>query len=282
MTDETVQGAGAKAVIYRDAPGWDGRRTAAVGKFRCDDAAAGADLLMGVVETLRREGFDAVIGPMDGDTWHSYRLVTETDGSAPFLMEPTSGKADLAAFQAAGFEVIEHYFSAHAPLKTALGHPPDPDPAIEIVPWDGNDPEAHFSAVYDLSVEAFAGNAFYTPISREAFLAMYMPFVPLLKRELILLARGRENGALLGFLFGISNYAQGGAPDTVILKTYASRRAGVGHRLAHAFHAAALDMGFETVIHALIHDANLSAERSAQHGATVFRRYGLMGRVLSG
>lgn len=282
MTDESMERPGAKAVIYRNAPSWEGRQTAAIGKFRCEDAASGATLLNDAASRLAAEGFGALIGPMDGDTWHSYRLVTETDGSKPFLMEPTSGAHDPAAFQSAGFNEIASYFSAHAPIDMALGNPPAPDKSITIQTWDGSDPEAHFSDVYDLSVQAFAQNLFYTPIARDAFLAMYMPFVPMLKKELILMASDTATGALQGFLFGIPNYQEGMDTKTVVLKTYASLRPGVGHRLSHAFHTAAQAMGFETVIHALIHDDNRSADRSRKHGATIFRRYGLMGRVLDG
>jgi hypothetical protein len=150
-----------------------------------------------------------------------------------------------------------------------------------ITTWDGSDPEALFGQVHDLSTQAFSGNAFYKPISRADFLAMYLPMVPLLKPELIFFAR-RPDGSLAGFLFGIPNYAEGPKPDTVILKTYASIARGAGRHLAYAFHKAAADAGYSTAIHALIHDDNQSADRSAAEGAEVFRRYTLFGRVLDG
>ena len=75
----------------------------------------------------------------------------------------------------------------------------------------------------------------------------------------------------------IPNYAEGPAAKSAILKTYASLERGAGQHLAHAFHTAALAMGFTTAIHALIHDDNESARRSAAEGATIFRRYELLG-----
>lgn len=282
MTKDVIKTDGASAAIYRDAPDWDGMKTASVGEFRCADADTGAALLKRIAETVASEGFGALIGPMNGNTWNSYRLVSETDGRAPFLMEPTSKPHDRAAFQQAGFETIGRYFSASAPIAETLSTLPAPDAAIEVTQWDGTAPEEHFSSVYDLSIKAFSGNAFYTPISRETFLEMYMPFVPLLKKELILLARDCASGDLVGFLFGIPNYGEGQAPESVILKTYASLRPGTGRALSKAFHEAAHDLGFKTAIHALIHDDNDSAERSRMHGATVFRRYELMGLRING
>lgn len=276
---ETRKIDGAQAVIYRDAPAWEGQRTAAVGKFRCDTPEAGETLLRQIADEIRGEGYARLLGPMDGNTWHAYRLVSESDGSPGFLMEPTSGPHDRDAFTGAGFKVAGRYFSARVPVEAALADAPAPDPAISVESWDGGDPEAYFSEVYALSLNAFRENAFYTPIDRETFLGMYMPFVPMLRRELIFMARD-PTGSLVGFLFGIPNYAEGPQSRTAILKTYASTRSGAGRLLAHAIHRSAQDLGFDTVIHALIREDNASATRSRMLGAEVFRRYELLGARL--
>jgi len=126
---------------------------------------------------------------------------------------------------------------------------------------------------------AFSDNVLYKPSALGPFLAMYRPFLPLLKPDLVLFARD-EAGALAGFLFAIPNYAEGPSPKSVILKTYASLRRGAGGLLARTFHARAQEMGYGTAIHALIHDDNTSADRSRRHGGEIFRRYALMGRRL--
>ena len=281
MTKETYQIEGARAAVYAETARWEGTPTAAIGDFRCDDAEAGATVLRQICDDLAGRGVTRVLGPMNGDTWHSYRLVVESDGTPPFLMEPQSRPADLAAFEAVGFTRIARYFSARAALRDAIGPAPAPLEGIKIGNWDGTAPEAHFAEVHALSTRAFAGNLFYRPIDLDAFLGLYMPFVPLLKPDLIFTARDRV-GALVGYLFGIPNYGSGPDPDTVILKTYASLHPGLGHHLAHAFHTRAQELGFDKVIHALIHDDNRSADRSRRHGGEIFRRYALMGRRLDG
>lgn len=280
MTPEPMIAPGAKLKIYRDAPVWQGLRTAAIGGFSCDSADTGAALLADACTRLHDDGFAAVLGPLDGNTWAKYRLVIESDSSAPFLMEPTSGPHDLAAFTAAGFTEAARYFSAKVALEDVPPGSPVPQ-GITISQWDGTEPEARFTEVHTLSSIAFAGNAFYTPAALAPFLQQYMPFVPVLRPELLLFARD-ESGALMGFLFGIPNYGAGNPPDAVILKTYASLRPGVGGALAGRFHDAARALGFSTAIHALIHDDNTSASRSRSYRAAVFRRYALMGRYLGG
>lgn len=276
---ETISDGTSSLAVYRNAPAWDGKRTASLGKLKLKSADGGKELVSKAKAMLTADGFEALIGPMDGDTWHAYRAVTESDGSPTFLMEPVSGEHDVSVLEATRFEPIGGYVSMRAATVDAIGDRPEAPDGVEIVNWDGDRPEDFFGEVYDFSVEGFARNAFYKPITREAFLGLYMPYVPFLKRELIFFARTAD-GQLAGFLFGIPDYSQGPNPDAAILKTYASGLRGVGHLLADAFHRNALDMGFETTIHALMSDANISRERSTQHGAEIFRRYTLFGQTL--
>ena len=281
MTSRVFQNDGAKITVYLDGPAWDGAPTAALGGFACKTPEAGRAVLDQAIAHVWDAGQRRIIGPMDGDTWHSYRFVTQTDGSPAFLLEPKDDPAARALFTDAGFTQISSYFSARVPLATAAATPPAPTDDFTIQAWDGTAPEALFAQVYALSSAAFARNAFYKPISQDAFLAMYMPMVPMLKPELIFFAR-RPDGTLAGFLFGTPNYAEGFAPRSAILKTYASLQKGAGQHLAHAFHTAAAALGYDTAIHALIHDDNLSALRSATEGAQIFRRYGLFGLIRDG
>lgn len=276
---QSLENADASLLIYRDAPSWDERKTAAVGSFKFTAAEGGAALLKQANEQLKQEGFDAVIGPMDGDTWHSYRAVTQSDGSPAFLMEPQSGTHDVAALEAAGFQPISGYVSSRTQTEHGISKRRGGRKGLEIQTWDGEAPEAFFGDVYDFSLAGFARNRFYKPISKETFLGMYMPYVPFLKRELILFAR-RDSGALAGFLFGIPDFSQGPQTKTAILKTYASSVFGAGHLLADVFHRNALELGLTTTIHALMHEDNIARQRSEKLGGSIFRRYHLFGHVL--
>lgn len=276
MTTETLKADGASLTIHLNGPDWDGAPAATIGNVSFKVPQAGEALLHQALARVRDAGFDRVLGPMAGDTWHSYRFVSESDGTPAFLMEPANRPHEPEIFATAGFEPVAHYFSARMPLA---GFDPAPLPApddFSIETWDGTDPDALFREVFALSTKAFSSNAFYTPIAESAFLEMYKPVIPMLKRELIFFAR-RRDGTLAGFLFAIPNYAEGLDTKTVILKTYASFVPGAGRHMVHACHAAARAMGYETIIHALIHDDNRSADRSRKEGAQVFRRYELLG-----
>lgn len=281
MSNETLKIDGAKITIYYEAPAWEGKPAAAFGGFSCKTAESGTEIISQAIDLVRTKNITQIVGPMSGDTWHSYRFVSETDGSASFLLEPTNKTHEMEVFTAAGFKKISGYFSARVALEEATRNSPAATTEFEIETWDGENPEGLFRQVFNLSVQAFAKNAFYKPISEADFLAMYMPIVPMIKKELIFFAR-RPDNSLAGFLFGIPNYAEGPNATSVILKTYASLSRGAGQHLAYAFHSAGLTSGYKTAIHALIHDDNLSAMRSAAEGAEIFRRYDLLGLRLNG
>lgn len=272
---------GASCRVYRDAPAWGGRRTAAIGDFRCNDVASGAGLLDRAATQLRSEGYEALIGPMNGDTWHRYRVVTETDGSPPFLMEPVSGPHDKAAFEASGFLPISGYVSTRASLRDAIGtDAPAQLDGVSISAWDGRDAQSLIGRLFDMSAGAFSRNAFFKPIAKAEFLEIYRPLVPAIEPRLVLFAHDHA-GTLVGFLFGVLDPVPTGREPCAILKTYASGRRGVGRVLADTFHRAARDLGCTDVIHALMHEDNVSLERSGRHSGRVFRRYALMGKVLA-
>ncbi|MEL6643397.1 MAG: hypothetical protein AAFQ79_05635 [Pseudomonadota bacterium] len=281
MTIHRLKCDGAKLTVYLDGPEWDGAATAAIGEFSCKEAEAGSALLAQALNLVRDAGRTRVIGPMAGDTWHSYRFVSDSDGSPPFLLEPTNKPHEPGVFHAAGFHPISRYFSA----RVSLDGPVTPDAPtssnLTVTPWDGTDPDTLFRQVYALSVDAFSNNAFYKPITEDAFLEMYRPVVPMMRPELVFFAR-RPDGSLAGFLFAIPNYAEGPKTQTVILKTYASLERGAGRLLVAACNDTARALGFRQMIHALIHDDNQSAQRSAAEGAEIFRRYELLGLGLDG
>jgi hypothetical protein len=278
---EPIEMTGARAMLYRQGPAHDGRKTAAIGKFACDSAADGHNLLAQTLTRLGREGFGAVIGPMDGDTWHSYRLVAESDGTPPFLLEPMSQPQDLAAFTAAGFAPISDYVSARAAISPTLQcQAPFALPGLTVTTWDGKNAEGLIGPLHELSGVAFASNAFYKPLDLAGFRALYEPVIPRIDPRHVMFAHD-EQGKLQGFIFSIPNWLEGPKPTTLIIKTYASRVRGGGRMLLDLAHHKAAELGFSQAIHALMHNDNISRNASAKHGGKIFRRYQLMGRLLN-
>jgi hypothetical protein len=278
MNEDRIEIAGASLKVWRDAPSWGGRKTAALGDFSCRDAGAGARLLAEAAARLKVEGFEALVGPMNGDTWATHRLAVESDGRPPFLMEPVNPTHYPLAFEQVGWSVIGRYASAEGPLPETAAPVVSP-PGAELSSFSLDRAEAELADLHRVSLAAFTRGFLYRPLSLEAFAAQYRPVLGRLDPDLVVMARD-ETGDLQGFLFAIPDLADPSPDRAVILKTYASLKPGLGSSLARCFYALAAARGYRRVIHALMHDDNLSARHSARLGATVFRRYALWGRPL--
>jgi hypothetical protein len=279
MTEpEPVEASGASLSIWREAPAFEGRRTAALGAFDCVTAEAGARLLVETAERLADDGFEAVIGPMDGDTWSRHRLVVESDGRAPFLMEPRNPRRFPMAFARAGFEVIGRYVSAEGPLPPVPNSSPEAR-GLRLRALDPSRAETELARIYAVSLEAFAGNLLYRPQAFDRFLEAYRPTLGLVDPDLVILAED-ETGAVRGFLFGAPDWADPSPDRAVICKTYASLDKGLGSLMGQRFYALAAEKGYRRCIHALMREDNLSARHSRNLGAKPFRRYALWGTVL--
>ena len=258
-----------------EAPAWDGRRTAAIASPKFADALAGAALLQAAEEEARRAGYQAVVGPMAGDSWGSYRLLLWSDGSTPFLGEPTTGPFDLEAYLRAGFTIAETHSSAVA-APGPRGFAGSGASDVSVTAWDGRDPAAVLGEAHDVVMAAFANTAFFRPIPRERFIAAYAPALAHADPRFVLAARDAA-GKPVGFTLAYPDPMRKGA---IVLKTYAALLPGIGRRMADVIHATAAEAGFAEVVHALMRDGIASAAQSRKFGGRTIRRYALMGKLL--
>lgn len=279
VNSKTIKFKAERVAYYLDAPLWNGTRCAAIGDLNLTNVDDGKSVLELAIEQARADGVAAVLGPMNGDTWHSYRSVLESDGSAPFMLEPTSGPHDLECLKAAGFEAVSYYVSTRGSLADALGPKVITVDGIEIAAWDGGNAESLIMHLFEMSKASFAKNNFYKPVTLEDFQSLYRPLLGAIDPRFVLIAK-TGSSQICGFLFGFPDVSAPPSNPTVILKTYASGKRGVGHALADKFHRNAVNMGFRSVIHALMHEDNISLKRSRQHQANVFRRYVLLAKTL--
>jgi GNAT superfamily N-acetyltransferase len=261
------------------------RPLAVVGHFAAADVDAGVAILGHAVTALERRGHAIVVGPMDGNTWRRYRLVTEQGTEPPFFLEPDNSGEWPRCFERAGFTPLARYFSAvNADLTVTDPRAPEAMRRFEaaggrIRTIDPARFEEELKAVHELSLAAFTDNFLYTPISQTEFLSMYLPLRPILRPELILIAE--QGGQLVGFMFGLPDMKQaerGERVDTAIAKSLAVRPgragAGLGSVLMDRLHQAARAMGFRRVIHALMHENNRSMNISRRYGQPI-RQYTL-------
>lgn len=276
--------------VWADGPPVPGRPDAApgcLGHAAWEDLEGGGRLIEAASGWLRDRGRTLALGPIDGSTWFPYRVVTESDGSPPFALEPWPSAAVARAFGRAGFDPVAHYISSRVDEL--------PDRAVEaeervallgadgvrVRPFETAAGDEELRRIFPLLTSAFAGNPYYTPLDRDRFLALYGPLVSRIDTHLVLVAEreGRPVGVVLAF----PDHAQaslGGGVDTVIVKTLAvdpaERGRGLGAALVEIVQERARAAGQRRAIHALMHAENASV-RISRHLGVPFRRYALLG-----
>ena len=276
---------------WRHVPSLPGQTLGCVGHYAAADRDAGAQLLAHAAATLATRGCTTAVGPIDGSTWRSYRLVTHRGDLPAFFLEPDTPDDWPDHFRAAGFDVLSTYTSS------LVDHLPPPSPRAEetarrlaaagyvVRALDLTRAAAELDALYDVSIAAFAHNFLYTPIARDEFHAQYAAILPYVDPRLVVLAE--HAGRVVGYAFAVPDLLERqrtGQTATAILKTLAvdpaHAGAGLGGLLVERCQRAAEARGLTRIIHALMHETNFSQRISRHYGATC-RRYTLFARALS-
>jgi hypothetical protein len=275
-------------------PGHD-ERIGVIGQYSAESADAGARVLNDACAQLAAHGCTMAVGPMDGNTWRSYRLVIERGSEPPFFLEPDTPDAWVSHFTSAGFETLATYSSALA--RDLRQRDPRLDALasrlaardVTIRPLDLTHADDDLRRIYALSLDAFKGNFLYTPLDEAEFMEQNRRLLPAVRPELVLLAeqRSHDHAELVGFLFAVPDLLQqkrGQTPDTIIIKTVAVRaglgHAGLGSLLVAEVQQRAAALGYTRAVHALMHEQNVSRNISRRYAETI-RRYALFAKRLA-
>ena len=113
-------------------------------------------------------------------------------------MEPVNPPHYVRAFEASGLEVASRYVSAVRPASAPAGLSVSPD-GLRIRNFDLQQAEAELARIHAISLEAFASNHFYQPISQEDFLAGYRPVLGAIDPELVLLLEYEAGELRVGY-----------------------------------------------------------------------------------
>lgn len=242
-----------------------------------DDATATSTLLREACHWLRTQGAGQIVGPMDGDTWHRYRVNVGPFDDLPFPLEPWNPGYYEALWVRAGFRPVESYSSKWIDdVSTLL---PALAPGVERAQSRGvgireldraRIPE-ELSTIHDLSSRIFADAFLYSPVSRAEFLTLYAGIERYLDPALVLFAETAD-GIPVGFVFAYADPSRPAVHYKTIGVLAEWRRAAVAALLSDAVYNNALRQRRPQGNHALMRDDNRSQALDQGQGR-VFRRY---------
>jgi ribosomal protein S18 acetylase RimI-like enzyme len=276
---------------WHDTAVYSGRPLGVIGHYADAATDHAAALLARACDILAANGCATAVGPMDGTTWRRYRFIVDRGAEPTFILEPDNPDDWPEHWTRAGFAPLAAYTSA---INDDLGYE-NPrtnatrarlaDAGIKIRPFDMSRADAELRRIFALSLRAFSRNFLYTPIGEEEFLTQNNAVLPYVQPELVLLAETQD--ALVGFAFALPDILQArrGIPiDTVVMKTLAvdpsAGGVGLGSALLDEAQQVARRRGYQRVIHALIHESNVSRKISDRYARSI-RRYALYARALA-
>lgn len=219
-----------------------------------------------VKKYAKSKGYDYLIGPINGSTWKKYRITLPSD-NPPFLLDNYNKPYYAELFEKCGFETIANYTST---ICTNL----DKDysrlekfnsiferKGVKIRKFDTANFDRDIQKIYDVSIKSFVNNFLYTPIEFDDFYKMYEPVKSFLDPKWVLLAENEKDEAI-AFVFGFDNLYDRNQ-KSLIIKTLAQISdcgyRGLGSYLTEILHQKAYLSGYNNIIHALMHEDNVSA-----------------------
>lgn len=267
------------------------------------DPQAADGVLRAAATELRRSGARRILGPMDGDTWHHYRLNVGPYDKEPFVKEPWNPEYYPRLWESAGFSVAERYdsFLVEEPGRVAEKQKRFYERCLKrgyrFEAITAKNYRRYLGCMYELSCEIFADNLFYSAVSEAEFMRMYQPARALLKKGLSWMAYDSA-GRASGYIFCYPDYAQavrtlvsvGGVVGKVAflmfrgkaartcMKTLgvrpSKRRVGLTAALTHLAFLHCERQGFRQMLMCLMHSAN-DSHRFSGGDARHFRSYAL-------
>jgi L-amino acid N-acyltransferase YncA len=278
------------SVWWRDTARLDGATTGAIGHYAATDAESGAAVLQHACSELKNRRCDVAVGPLDGNTWRSYRFVTERGNARPFFLEPNNPDEWPGHFGSIGFSALAHYVSeinpdmAHRQPELGTLREKFDRLGVQIEPLDVANPVDDMAGIYQVVCESFKDAFMYTPLDVDCYCSMYEPLLQQVDPRLMLVAK--HDGEVVGFMLAPPDFLQleyQNKMDAIVLKTVAvlprEEYSGLGRVLIVDLLKNAVEMGFTTAISALMHTKNRSQKVSSECAGPM-RAYTLFAKEL--
>ena len=266
---------------------YQNKKTCLIGFYECSDDFHASKILFEAVEDYFREnGFEYLIGPMNGSTWCKYRI-TEPATNPPFMLDNYHKSWHLSHFVENGFVPIARYLStktdnldkSYARLEKFEKR--YSEKGIKIRHIKLNEFPDEMRNIFDISLKSFKNNFLYSKISFDEFLSLYSRVKEIVNPEFVFIAEDARHKAL-GFIFAINDIFSRDKKSLVI-KTVATipgnKGRGIGSLLVEKIHKTAFEKGYETIFHALMYEKSPST-RILSGNTSIYHTYLLFGKEL--
>ena len=244
-----------------------GKRTAQIGYFEMLEKKEYAHIFFDKITAyLRSMGYEEIIGPMNGSTWHTYRFHDRLP-DRPFFSEPWHAAYYPEFFSSAGFDLFGHYESnvtvvgdleVFKKAKLADG--------LRCRNLDMEKIDQELAFFYEISEDAFSKAFLYSPIPFANFKLIYQSVLPFIDPQLVWIIENEKNEAE-AFILGLIDHFDP-KNESIIIKTIAKRSDSRIRNLINygmkLLYEKMLERGYKYLVHALIHNKNFASAKASR------------------
>ena len=269
------------------------KEIACLGFFETTTADVARSLVDAAEDWARKFGCKMLYGPVDINTWFSYRFLVSATDAHRYSWEPVQPPEYPVIFEGLGFEPVETYFTRG--VDFAVDEPIVNLLALTGAAYEGakakgyvfeqfQDAEGLLSLLgdlYEVCMSAFPGAFLFEPLTPSVFQMLYMSVANQRDFSSSHLVRNSQ-GTVVGFLFSFLD------KDQIVIKTIAVspelRGLHLSTALIHLTLKVAHGRGIKKYISALVREGNSSEHlfnsRTTADHKTWDHQYVLFGKKL--
>lgn len=249
----------------------EGEPAICIGSYACVNSEVVANELLTLAEDCCRDlGYKLIIGPMNGSTWHTHRFSIESEAKQ-FSVDIGNPEYYNQQFTSVGFEVIGNYVTNFceddAIVNSSLTDAYWENRGLTIRNLDRDNLDEELARIAVFSNLAFKNNFLFTPIVIENFILKYRHLITVIETSLVYVGEdSNKEIQCVSFTFPDPDVSSG---KKMIGKTVAirpdSKYKGLGVYISRKSHTAAINRGYDSVIHAFMHIRNASMKLSNKY-----------------
>lgn len=278
MNDVAV---GRYALYHNPELNHEGKHALCIGSYEALDDEKLKDFIKNhILDQMRINKKEVLIGPMEGATMNNYRF-SNKKASRNFFLEPYHPMYYNDHFRFYGFKPIATYYSSILSISKSDSQLINAfelklkSKGLRFRQVDMNNFSEDIDGFIALAMKGFTRNFLYTPIDAQLLKEKYVAMEALINEEL-LCAIEDERGRLQVMFFGYKDlYDPKG--ETVVYKSVVKRPSfemkGLVKYLDEKFIQIALDQGYSKMIHAFMYCDNVTKKLSSQRESEELKEY---------
>ncbi|MBS3914890.1 MAG: hypothetical protein KG003_10345 [Bacteroidetes bacterium] len=232
-----------------------------------------------ITDFATANGFQKIIGPLEGNTWNDYRFGYTSD-KALFLTDVSNHHSFVEGLLNSGFLPKFHYFSSKltskeikSPFITGRSFFEN---ELQVEELDKEDILKLLPDLYSPVCNIFSDNLFYSPLSKDNFYSKYQKLVEILLPGDLFLVRDKQD--IVGFCLSLRdllNPHQNGMIVKTIGRISDKKYAGLGAWISEIIYKKFVSSNYEYMIHAFMHEDNNSLRISKFYQGEIIKKYAI-------